>query len=85
MGCIHQFNLYPVIVAKKGLQGDVEIDIVVNQKGEVEHKEALKSDSNLFTDTALRAIAPKAAYKTLGKIIQLFLLQSNSHYLFIIV
>lgn len=47
---------YPMIYLKTGTEGDVLIEVIVNRKGIIDDYRVLKSDGELFTDEAVRAL-----------------------------
>ncbi|MBN2365142.1 MAG: TonB family protein [Calditrichaeota bacterium] len=48
--------LYPEIYRKTGTEGDVLVEVIVNQVGTIENYRVLKSDGDLFTESALVAL-----------------------------
>jgi TonB family protein len=54
--------VYPAIYLKTGTQGDVFIEVIINKQGRIDEYRVIKSDGELFTDSAVNALE-KFVYK----------------------
>ena len=54
--------VYPAIYLKTGTQGDVFIEVIINKQGRIDEYRVIKSDGELFTDSAVNALQ-KFVYK----------------------